>query len=73
MLLILETANDASGCNDIVYTALINDPRLKGYWQVLIYEGLLIYDSNSQTFKPTEKGLSFLEVYKEMDYDIRRA
>jgi len=72
MLLVLETANDASGYNDIIYTALLNDPRLKEYWQVLIHEGLLIYDSNSQTFKPTKKGLSFLEAHKEMDYDIRR-
>jgi predicted transcriptional regulator len=71
MLLILETANNASGYNDIIYTALIGDPRLKEYWQVLIYEALLIYDSNSQIFKPTEKGHSFLEAYKEMDYDIR--
>jgi predicted transcriptional regulator len=72
MLLIIETANDAYSYNDIIYTALFNDPRLKEYWQVLIHEGLLIYDSNSQTFKTTEKGLSFLEAYKEIDYDMNR-
>jgi predicted transcriptional regulator len=72
MLLVLETAKDASGYNDMIYTALFNDPRLKDYWQVLIHECLLNYDSNSQIFKPTEKGLSFLEAYKEIDYDKRR-
>jgi predicted transcriptional regulator len=72
MLLIIETANDASGYTDIIYTALFNDPRLKEYWQVLIHEGLLIYDSNSQRLKTTEKALSFLEAYKEIDYDMNR-
>ncbi len=78
MLVILDAANDAfdevnnntkGTTPNIIYSALFDDPRLKQYWELLIQEGLLIYDSYTHTFKPTEKGLSFLEGYKEMDYD----
>jgi predicted transcriptional regulator len=34
---------------------------LKEYWMALTEEGLLVYDSATQTFKTTEKGLKFLE------------
>jgi predicted transcriptional regulator len=79
MLIILEASNDASdGSNNntikgtapnIIYSALFDDPRLKTCWEVLIHESLLSYDSRTHIFKPTEKGLSFLEAYKDMDYD----
>jgi len=46
----------------IMYNTLLNHPVLKEYWTALDEEGLLMYDSATQTFKTTEKGLRFLEV-----------
>ena len=46
----------------IMYNTLLNHPVLKEYWTALSEEGLLMYDSATQTFKTTEKGLRFLEV-----------
>jgi predicted transcriptional regulator len=45
----------------IMYNTLLNHPVLKEYWTALTEEGLLMYDSATQTFKATEKGLKFLE------------
>ena len=78
MLVILEAAKiDASINNNdttrdkasIIYTTLFNDSRLKGYWDILIQEGLLSYDPNVHRFKTTEKGLRFVKSYKAMDYN----
>jgi predicted transcriptional regulator len=73
LLVILEAANEASDDDDntkkmttitnITYTALIKHPSLKGYWKLLIENGLLIYDLDSEMFKTTEKGRKFLKVY----------
>jgi predicted transcriptional regulator len=45
----------------IMYNTLLNHSVLKEYWTALTEEGLLMYDSATQTFKTTEKGLKFLE------------
>jgi len=88
ILVILETANQSIDDDDnekmltkrskmmttpIMYTTLFNHPRLKEYWNALIQKGLLIYDANVERFRPTEKGRSFIKVYKEMDYDVIKA
>ena len=51
----------------IMYNTLLNHPRLKEYWIGLTEEGLLTSDSATQTFKTTEKGLRFLQVFSELD------
>ena len=51
----------------IMYNTLLNNPRLKEYWAALTEVGLLEYDITTQTFKTTEKGLRFLEVFSELD------
>ena len=51
----------------IMYNTLLNHPVLKEYWTALTEEGLLMYDSATQTFKTTEKGLRFLQVFSELD------
>jgi predicted transcriptional regulator len=51
----------------IMYNTLLNHPVLKEYWLGLAEKGLLKYDSATQTFKTTEKGLRFLEVFSELD------
>ncbi len=51
----------------IMYNTLLNHPRLKDYWTGLTELGLLEYDITTQTFKTTEKGLRFLEVFSELN------
>jgi predicted transcriptional regulator len=52
---------------NIMYNTLLNNPRLKEYWTDLTELGLLEYDITTQTFKTTEKGLRFLEVFSELN------
>ncbi len=72
LLVILGAANEAGDDDDtkkmtritnITYTALVKHPSLKGYWKLLIENGLLIYDLDTEMFKITEKGRKFLKVY----------
>ena len=70
---ILETAR-SSGCagkgatkTNIMYRAHLSYIQLKGYLRVLTENGLLDYDEVNQTFKTTEKGLRFLNIYNEMN------
>jgi predicted transcriptional regulator len=51
----------------IMYNTLLNHPRLKDYWTGLTELGLLEYDITTQTFKTSEKGLRFLEVFSELN------
>lgn len=75
MLFILEAVNEAADDDNtkktttttIMYRALSNDPHLKQYWKVLIQNGLLSYDFDTETFKTTQKGLRFLKAYSQMD------
>jgi predicted transcriptional regulator len=55
----------------IMYNTLLNHPRLKEYWSDLTELGLLEYDITTNTFKTTEKGLRFLEVFSELDQRAR--
>ena len=55
----------------IMYNTLLNHPRLKEYWTGLTELGLLEHDISSNTFKTTEKGLRFLEVFSELDQRAR--
>ncbi|MFL6524199.1 MAG: winged helix-turn-helix domain-containing protein [Nitrososphaera sp.] len=69
--LILE-ASSTNACDTkkttvIMYNTLLNHPRLKEYWKDLTKEGLLVYNKTTKTFKTTDKGLRFLEVFSELD------
>ena len=55
----------------ILYNTLLNNHRLKEYWTGLTELGLLEYDIATNTFKTTEKGLRFLEVFSELDQRAR--
>lgn len=59
--------------NNRMYRALFNHPQLRGYWEALIQKGLLRYDLDTQTFKITAEGHSFLKSYSGMDYDMIKA
>jgi predicted transcriptional regulator len=63
---ILEAAN--GGCatrTKIMYKAFLSFIQLKESLMVLTKSDLLSYDEETQTFKTTEKGLRFLDTYKQ--------
>jgi predicted transcriptional regulator len=61
---ILEAANGVNATNyNIMYKAYLSFNQSKKYVTVLTEKGLLGYDSDSQTFRTTEKGLMLLEAY----------
>jgi predicted transcriptional regulator len=69
-LLLQVSLSDAKATGRItrsMYNALLNHPRLKEYWTALTEEGLLAFDDATQSFKTTEKGLRFLEVFNKLD------
>jgi predicted transcriptional regulator len=74
---ILEATNvrngSGSGCTKtrIMYLAFVSHGQMKQYLSILADNGLLQYDSLSQTFKTTEKGRRFLKSYREMDEMIK--
>jgi predicted transcriptional regulator len=78
LLLILMTLKKAAAVTTmttsiLLYNVLFDLPRLKEYWNALIQEGLLNFDSNTGRFKTTEEGRTFLKAYKAIDYDVIKA
>ncbi|MDQ3848769.1 MAG: hypothetical protein M3261_07420 [Thermoproteota archaeon] len=63
----LSDVNATRKITRLMYNALLNHPQLKEYWTALTEEGLLAYDDATQSFKTTEKGLRFLEVFSKLD------
>ncbi len=69
---ILEVANGRSVTKtNIMYKALLSYAQMKEYLTVLTKIDLLSYDLYTHTFKTTEKGLRFLNVYNQMDGMIK--
>ncbi len=61
---ILEAANGVKATKyNIMYKAYLSFNQSKKYVSMLTEKGLLGYDSDSQTFRITEKGLRFIETY----------
>jgi len=56
----------------LLFHVLFNHPRLKEYWNALIQNSLLKFDSNTDRFKTTEDGYTFLKAYKAIDYDVTK-
>ena len=64
---ILEAANGIDTKKiKMMYKANLSHDQLKGYLKVLIGRNLLSYDLDTQTFRTTEKGLRFLNIYNHM-------
>jgi predicted transcriptional regulator len=59
---ILDAANDSGGIakTKLMYKAFLSYTQLKEYLPFLIEKGLLRCELNTQTFKTTQKALSFL-------------
>jgi predicted transcriptional regulator len=50
-----------------MYQAFLSFTQMKVYARALTENNLLNYDTYTQTFKTTEKGLRFLDTYNQMD------
>lgn len=64
---VLEAANGGATKTQIMYKALLSYRQMKEYANVLTEEGMLVYDSTISTFRTTEKGLRFLQIYNHRD------
>jgi predicted transcriptional regulator len=67
---ILRTANsDGNGASQtkVMYNAFLSYIQVKEYLAILVDNGLLQYDLHSRKFRITEKGLSFLQLYEQID------
>jgi predicted transcriptional regulator len=63
---ILEAANGGGATRTkIMYKAFLSFIQLREFLMVLTKSDLLSYDGETQTFKTTEKGLRFLDAYKQ--------
>ena len=69
---ILQVANGGGAAKTkIMYSAFLSYSQMKEYLMMLTQNDLLSYDLDTRTFKTTEKGLRFLEVYNQMDGMIK--
>jgi predicted transcriptional regulator len=58
---ILEAANGGATKTKIMYKAFLSYQPLKEYLRVLVENGLLEYEKETQTFKTTDKGKNLLK------------
>ncbi|HET7643982.1 MAG TPA: winged helix-turn-helix domain-containing protein [Nitrososphaeraceae archaeon] len=63
---ILDAANGKATKTKIMYKAFLSYAQLKEYLSVLIENNLLEYIEGTQTYRTTEKGLSFLKMNNEI-------
>jgi predicted transcriptional regulator len=65
---ILQVANGSSNTTKtkIMYQAFLNYNQLEEHLLFLMKRRLLHYDGNTRTFRTTEKGLRFLELYNHI-------
>ena len=70
---ILEALNGGGGATRtrIMYHAFVSHAQMKEYLSYLADNGMLRYDSESEKFKITERGLEFLRIYTEIDEMIK--
>jgi predicted transcriptional regulator len=55
----------------IMYKASLSHSQLQEYLMILIEGDLLSYDRQTYTFKTTEKGLTLLKAYDQMEQIIK--
>jgi predicted transcriptional regulator len=79
---ILETAKHDNGYSSsngqggatktrMMYNTFLSHDQLKEFITVLIESDLLSYDSTIHKFKTTEKGITFLQAYKQIDHMLK--
>ncbi len=55
----------------IMYRGLLSYAQIKEYLMLLTEKELLRYEKENQTFKTTEKGLTFLQSYNKIDQILK--
>jgi predicted transcriptional regulator len=50
----------------IMYGAYLSFTQLKEYLNVLLYNGMLSYNKNTNKYRVTEKGLNFLKAHSDV-------
>ncbi len=70
---ILEVANRGNGATKtkIMYGAFLSYSQMKEYLTILTDNRLISYDLDTTTFKTTDKGHRFLQVYNGLDSVMR--
>jgi predicted transcriptional regulator len=69
---ILEVANGGGVTKtNIMYKAFLSYAQMKEYLTIVTESDLLSYDTDTQTFKTTEKGLRFLKTYSQMGEEMK--
>ena len=72
MAQILQVANGGNATKTkILYQAVLSSNQLKEHLVRLIKKDLLRYDGNTGTFKTTERGLRFLQIYSHIEDMIK--
>lgn len=59
--------NDGAGKTEIMYRAFLSYAQMKEYLTVMTENNLLQHDIDAMRYRITEKGLSFLRVYNQVD------
>jgi predicted transcriptional regulator len=70
---ILNAANGSSNATKtrIIYQAFLSSNQLEEHLLLLTEKGLLRYNGNTRTFRTTEKGIQFLEIYNHLEDMIK--
>jgi predicted transcriptional regulator len=66
---ILQAANESNGITQtkIMYRGFLSYVQLREYLVMLVENGLLEYFEGTRTYRTTEKGLKFLNMYEKME------
>jgi len=67
------SSNEQGGATKtgMMYNTFLNHDQLKEFITALIESALLSYDSTIYKFKTTEKGITFLQAYKQTDHMLK--
>ena len=63
---ILEITNGGATRSQIFYRSFVSHHHLKRFLPALIYNHLLDYDPTTHIYKTTEKGITYLNAYREI-------
>lgn len=63
--------NEGITLTNIMSKLFLSHEQIKEYLMLLIEDDLLSYDSIMRTYKTTEKGLTFLQAYNQIDQTLK--
>lgn len=63
---ILQIAQGGAIKTRIMYSGFLSFPQLKEYLELLTDSGLLDYSEGERKYQTTDKGMHFLNIYKEV-------